>query len=110
MLDLAAVYDALERVVDPCSIATGVPLSLREMGMIKDVEIEDGAVHVLLRLTSPICWQAGLILERVREVVDVLPGVRSVTCTMDAGTEWLPDMMLPDARARLRRMRPVDAL
>jgi metal-sulfur cluster biosynthetic enzyme len=107
MSDLDPIHAALGRVVDPCSIATGVPINLLDMGMVKQVVDEQGVVCVTLRLTSPICWQAGNIIAAVEAAVGALPGVVSVECRLDPGVEWMPDMMSQDARAKLRRLRPL---
>jgi metal-sulfur cluster biosynthetic enzyme len=103
----ADVRAALATVVDPCSIATGVPVSLADMGLLRDVAVQDGDVTVTLILTSPICWQAGLIVEAVEAAVRALAGVRSVRCTVDHDAEWLPTAMAPAARRRLRALRPI---
>ena len=103
----AQVRDALARIVDPCSIATGVPLTLLEMGMVEDIAIEDGRVTVTLVLTSPVCWQAGNIIQAVENSVGGVPGVASVACTVNHTAEWLPEQMEPGARRRLRAARPV---
>ena len=103
---LAQVRDALTHVVDPCSIATGVPLTLFEMGLVEDVAVEGGRVTVTLVLTSPVCWQAGNIIEAVEASVGRVPGVASVACTVNHEAEWLPGRMEPDARLRLRAVRP----
>lgn len=105
--DRTQVRDALARVVDPCSIATGVPLTLFEMGMVEDIAIEDGRVTVTLVLTSPICWQAGNIIQAVETAIGGIPGVASVACTVNHNAEWLPEQMEPGARRRLRAARPV---
>jgi metal-sulfur cluster biosynthetic enzyme len=102
-----AVRHALENVVDPCSIATGVPISLADMGLIKELNWSGGEVTLVLRLTSPICWQAANIMSAVERAVTTVPGVRSVNCTLDPGTEWMPSMMSAGARERLRRIRPL---
>jgi metal-sulfur cluster biosynthetic enzyme len=107
MLDEAAIYDALERVVDPCSIATGAPITLREMGMIEAIDLDGGAVRITLRLTSPVCWQAANIIAMVEKAVGALPKVDSVVCALNGRAQWMPDMMHPDATARLRRLRPL---
>jgi metal-sulfur cluster biosynthetic enzyme len=103
----AAVRQALENVVDPCSIATGVPISIADMGLIKELRWLDGEVKLVLQLTSPICWQAANILSAVEHTVMSVPGVRSVHCTLDPTSEWMPSMMSAGARARLRRIRPL---
>jgi metal-sulfur cluster biosynthetic enzyme len=102
-----AVRLALQNVVDPCSIATGVPISLAEMGLIKELSCSSGDVQLTLRLTSPICWQAVNIMSAVEHAVMAVPGVRSVNCTLDPGSEWMPSMMSAGARERLRRVRPL---
>jgi metal-sulfur cluster biosynthetic enzyme len=101
-----AVRQALEGVVDPCSIATGAPISLAEMGLIKELHWWGGEVKLVLQLTSPICWQAANILSAVERTVMSVPGVRSVDCTLDPTSEWMPSMMSAAARERLRRLRP----
>jgi metal-sulfur cluster biosynthetic enzyme len=106
-VSLAEVRNALARVVDPCSIATGVPLTLAEMGMVRDIAIEGGGVAVTLVLTSPICWQAGNIIQAVEASVSRVPGVTTVTCAVDHDAGWLPSQMDPGARRRLRAVRPV---
>ena len=102
-----AVRQALQNVVDPCSIATGVPISLADMGLIKELHWSAGDVKLTLRLTSPICWQAANIMSAVEQAVMAIPGIRSVNCILDPGTEWMPSMMSADARERLRRVRPL---
>jgi metal-sulfur cluster biosynthetic enzyme len=111
MPDAAAVRSALDHVVDPCSIATGLPISLTDMGMVKAVTLsEEGVAHVELRLTSPICWQAANIIAQVEEAVARVPGIARVICTIDPMAEWMPAMMAQSARDGLRRLRPMEAL
>ncbi|MFD1558231.1 metal-sulfur cluster assembly factor [Paraburkholderia silviterrae] len=111
MPDTTAIQTMLDRVVDPCSIATGVPISLTDMGMVQKVRLdEDGVAHIELRLTSPVCWQAANIIAQVEKVVARAPGVSKVICTVDPASEWLPDMMASGPRAELRRLRPTGVL
>jgi metal-sulfur cluster biosynthetic enzyme len=105
---LAQVREALAGVVDPCSIATGIPLTLFEMGMVEDIAMGDGQVTVTLVLTSPVCWQAGNIIQAVETSVGRVPGVASVICTVDHDAGWLPGQMDSGARLRLRAARPAD--
>jgi metal-sulfur cluster biosynthetic enzyme len=103
----ADVRAALRTVVDPCSIATGVPIDLLDMGLVKRIEIDRGHVLVELRLTSPICWQSMNIRDAIREAVGRIDGVDTIQVPVDHGADWMPDMMSPAARARLRRARPL---
>ena len=107
MPDQDDVQRALERVVDPCSIATGVGISLVDMGMVQSVEVNAGTVRVVLKLTSPVCWQAANIIEQVESVVGELEGVTSVECVLDAQTQWMPQDMNPAVQQKLRSVRPL---
>ena len=102
-----AVREALGHVVDPCSIATGVPISLQDMGLVRDISISAAEITVTLCLTSPICFQSINILAAVQSVLGELEGVEQVICRIDPSVQWLPDMMAPSARAALRRRRPL---
>jgi metal-sulfur cluster biosynthetic enzyme len=104
--DLQAVTTALGTVVDPCSIATGVPINLIDMGMIQDIRIVGERVCITLRLTSPLCLQVGDIVREVERRVGEVAGVSIVECDIDPAGEWLPTMMDARAQARLRRLRP----
>ena len=103
----AAVRDALRRVVDPCSIATGVPISIIDMGLVLDAAVEGSTARVELCLTSPICLQITNILSKVEETVASLPGIEKVNCTVDVSYEWMPSMMSASSQRRLRAARPV---
>jgi metal-sulfur cluster biosynthetic enzyme len=100
-----AVRDALRAVVDPCSIATGVPIDIVDMGLVRSVEVRDGAAVVGLRLTHPFCMQAANIADAIRVAVRDGAGLEA-TVEIDVGDEWWPTMMAPEARERLRRVRP----
>jgi len=99
MNQLEAVVHALRDVVDPCSIATGVPVNLPDMGMVKGVRALDGSIVVTLRVTSPLCMQVGNIVEAIEERLLRIPGITSVVCTVDPTPDWTPALM---ATARRR--------
>lgn len=107
MSNVEAIRQALRDVVDPCSIATGVPIDLIDMGLVKRVDVTAGVASVELIVTSPMCMQVGLIRSRIEEVVGRLPGVDRVVIEVDARAEWWPEMMAPQAQARLRSVRPL---
>jgi metal-sulfur cluster biosynthetic enzyme len=107
MDDHAEIWRSLRRVVDPCSIATGVPIDIVNMGLVKAVRRDADRIVVQLRLTSPVCWQAARILSQIEEVLSVVPGVTEIVCNVDPYGEWMPDMITPETRKRLRTLRPV---
>ena len=103
------VRAALDRVVDPCSIATGVPITLADMGLVEGVAVDGREARIRLRVTSPFCMQIGNMQERIVQVVEEVPGIDDVRLDVDDGTEWLPSMMAPEAQRRLRAVRPLEA-
>ena len=100
---------ALRRVHDPCSVATGAVLDIVEMGLVKRIACEHGAVHVELRLTSPLCFQAPAIFGAIERAVGAVRGVQSVSCSVDHADPWMPPMMAASARRRLRAIRPASS-
>jgi metal-sulfur cluster biosynthetic enzyme len=105
-IDRTAVLEAVASVVDPCSIATGRPVSLIEMGLLTEVTIQAPDVTVTLALTSPVCLQAINIVAAVEDALSAVPGVERARCKIDAAAEWDPEMIDPIARAQLRALRP----
>ena len=111
MVSREQVTEALRKVVDPCSIATGVPIDLVDMGILRDILIDGSHVEVQLRFTSPVCWQASNIITAIEANVMAIEGVERVTCETRSGAwEWKPEMMAASAQARLRRLRPMPAI
>ena len=74
MITVEVVHTALEGIVDPCSAATGVPLSILDMGLLSGVEIRGDQVLVDLRLTSPLCHQAPYFIMEVEQRIGALAG------------------------------------
>lgn len=87
MADDAQVRKALEAVIDP-----ELKRNLVELGMVKEIQIEDGRVGVTVALTTPACPLSSQIEDDVRREVLALPGVRQVDVTF--GT------LSPDERLR----------
>jgi metal-sulfur cluster biosynthetic enzyme len=102
--DPASVAAALERVHDPCSVASGAPLGLGAMAR-PSCEVDGDAVRVAIAVTGPGCTFAGLLLDRAADAVRAAPGVRTVDVRLDTGFVWDPDALAPDAADALTRRR-----
>lgn len=107
---LAAVDAALEDVVDPCSVAAGTPLSLRAMGLLREVRERDGRVTVRFGVTGPGCTFLGTLARGVERAVAAVPGVRDVAVELDTELTWHPGLLAADARAALAGARGPAAL
>ena len=90
------VTDALREVIDP-----ELGLDFVELGLIYDVEVSDGAVHVTFTLTSPGCPIGPQVSEQIDEFVGELEGVQDVQSTMTFSPPWTPERMSEDAKFAL---------
>ena len=90
------VTDALTNVIDP-----ELGLDFVELGLIYEVEVEDGGVYVTFTLTSPGCPIGPQVSEQIREYVGELDGVEKVHPKMVFTPPWSPDLMSEDAKFAL---------
>lgn len=94
----------LEQIIDPCSAASASPMNLVEMGLIREIRMDDaGRVDVDLKLTSPACYMVAFMTKEARRLISELPEVTQVEVHADAGLDWLPSDIHPAAAARRRR-------
>ena len=89
------VMNALKRVNDP-----ELNRSIVELGMVRDLVIEDGVVSFTLALTIPECPLRDQLSEDAHRAVKSLPGVKNVLITLGA--------MSDQERAAAYRARAAD--
>lgn len=100
---------ALHDVYDPCSQAWQRPLSLPDLGLIRDVAADDaGRVTVRVSLTVPFCFAVHTIMQSVETRVGALPGVTAVDVQIDTATPWSPAAMSASGRAALQTRRAAE--
>jgi metal-sulfur cluster biosynthetic enzyme len=98
---VAAARTALDAVPDPCSVAAGAPLGLDEMGLVKELSIDEaGRAEVALRLTSPSCLMHGYFIDEIQGHLLEVEGVNEVAISFDHGEEWEPNHIREDIRRR----------
>lgn len=98
--DSATVWEALRAIPDP---EFGV--SIVDLGLIYSVDCRDGAVDVVMTLTTPSCPSGGWIVEGVRTALEALPGVGPVKVDLVFDPEWNPEMLSAEARRVLAEGR-----
>ena len=96
MATVEDVTDALRDVIDP-----ELGLDFVELGLIYEVEVQDGTVSVTYTLTSPGCPIGPQVSEQIEEFVSELDGVTDVQPTMTFSPPWTPDLMSEDAKFAL---------
>jgi metal-sulfur cluster biosynthetic enzyme len=96
MVSIEDVNDALREVIDP-----ELGLDFVELGLIYEVALDGGSVHVTYTLTSPGCPIGPQVEEQIEEFVSELDGVESVQSTMTFAPPWTPERMSEDAKFAL---------
>jgi len=83
---------ALRDVVDP-----ELGMSVVELGLIRDVQVEDDSAHVTMILTTPFCPYAPALINQVKLTAERSLGVPTA---VEMGMEmWDPSMMEEGAGA-----------
>jgi metal-sulfur cluster biosynthetic enzyme len=90
------VRNALKTVKDP-----ELNLDLVVLGLVYDIEVDAGDVHVVMSLTSPMCPVAEQIVVDAREAVSKVDGVESCEVDLTFDPPWTPDRIAPLIRSSL---------
>ena len=96
MATVDEVTDALRDVIDP-----ELGLDFVELGLIYEVEVDEGTVRVTYTLTSPGCPIGPQVAEQIEEFVSELEGVQDVQSMMTFSPPWTPEQMSEDAKFAL---------
>jgi metal-sulfur cluster biosynthetic enzyme len=103
------ISELLNTVIDPCSVAAGAPAGLVDMGLIRELEVDEGeegaTVRVVVRVTHPSCMMAPLFLAQVQNLLHREPDVVAVDAKLDTGFDWTPADMTETYRERLSAHR-----
>ncbi len=85
------VRERLKDVLDP-----ELQISIMELGLIYDVEIEDGNVKVIYTLTTPACPLGPVIDGQIHDVLLDMPGVKEVDTELTMTPPWDPRIHASD--------------
>lgn len=92
-----SIIRVLKTIYDP-----EIPVDIYELGLIYDVQISDeGAVKVIMTLTSPNCPVAESLPQEVKESVQLVKGVKEVDLELTFEPTWNKEMMSEEARFEL---------
>lgn len=95
---LDSIVKALEVVKDP-----HVPVSLRRMGMLRDIDIkEDGSVKILICIPCMGCPGVGMLRDNIREAAQSVAGVTDVVVEEGWHLPWSRDMIEPEVQDMMR--------
>lgn len=77
MISQQTIRDALRPVMDP-----EIGMTVVDLGMIREIAIEEDTVEIKMVLTAPFCPLAGLITDQVRQAAAAVAGVKEARVTL----------------------------
>jgi metal-sulfur cluster biosynthetic enzyme len=86
--------DALQGVIDP-----ELGYNIVDLGLVYDIEVEDGRARILLTTTTPGCPATDYIRQAVEDCAAAVPGIAYLEVTMTWLPAWSPDRMSDEAKA-----------
>ncbi len=90
------VLDALKEVYDP-----EIPVNVVDLGLVYNVEVEDGDVHVEMTLTAAGCGMGPYIAQQAEWRIAELEGVEDVKVDVVFEPQWTPDRISEDGKKLL---------
>lgn len=95
-LDEEGIRAALRRVKDP-----EAGLNIIDLGLVYDIAVADGKVHITMTLTSPACPVGPQIMHDADTTVRGIEGVNDVKVELVWDPYWTPERIDPKVRAYL---------
>lgn len=103
------VLGVLNEIVDPCSLHSGAPAGLVDMGLVSNLKVIESRhgteVACQIGVTEMGCFMAAPFVNEARERLRAMPGVTAVTVEVDPDIHWSPERMDTDYRKRLEAAR-----
>ncbi len=91
------VVERLKTVYDP-----EIPVNIYDLGLIYKIDLSDEQELVVdMTLTAPNCPAADFIVEDVRQKLESIEGLKTVTVNLVFEPEWDKDMMSEEAKLEL---------
>ncbi len=94
---IGPLWDALREVMDP-----EIPISLVDMGLIYDIQQEEGIVEVDLTFTATACPCMAFIHFDIQDRLTRVPGVERVEVREVWDPAWTKARISPEGREALR--------
>ena len=90
------VLEVMSNIYDP-----EIPVDIVNLGLVYDVDVQDGSVHVKMTLTSPGCPTAGEMVYEAQTLIEEMPGVKEATVEVVWEPPWDPSRMSEEAKQAL---------
>ncbi len=104
------VMAELNKIIDPCSVATALPAGMVDMGLVRSVrflELSGGRLHanVKLCITHPFCMMAAVFTNEVQKRLRTFAAIETCEVSLDEAVIWTEDLLSPEYRSRLDAQR-----
>ena len=93
---------ALGGIEDPCMCLAGKDLSIMDMGLINEVELDGSKVRVSMTLTDPNCFFEFKISNAVIETLKKLDGVSDVEVEISSFPIWDNERLSERAKSKFK--------
>ncbi len=90
------VIEALKEVYDP-----EIPVNIVDLGLIYDIEVEDGEVAIEMTLTAQGCGMGPYIAQQAEWRIAEIPGVEDVEVELVWDPPWSPELITEDGKRLL---------
>ena len=90
------VLEALKDVYDP-----EIPVNVVDLGLVYDLQVEEGDVNVKMTLTFAGCGMGPYIAQQAEWRIAELEGVEDVNVEMVYDPPWTPDMISEEGKGQL---------
>jgi len=78
-----------------------IGVNIVDLGLIYDVQINEGNVKINMTMTSPMCPAVGVIVGQSKQVVHNIAGVTTCEINLVWDPPWSPEKMSDDAKMQL---------
>lgn len=95
-VNTADIYECLKTVYDP-----EIPVNVVDLGLIYDVQVNEGDVYVQMTLTFPGCGMGPFIAQQAEWAIQDVEGVGEVEIELVFDPPWSPDLISEEARSQL---------
>jgi len=96
MVTKEQVYEVLHECYDP-----EIPVNIVDLGLVYDVEVNEGQVAVKMTLTAPGCGMGTMIANDARQRILALDDVVEATVDLVWDPPWNPSMISEEAKQKL---------
>lgn len=90
------IVESLKNVIDP-----ELGINIVDLGLVYDVRIEDGTVHIDYTLTTMGCPIGPMIEAQIQQLLKDIEGVDGLQAELVFSPPWTPDKMSEEAKAAL---------